>query len=95
MLVKTKYGHYNTFLLFFLNHHFACHEATRNVPRMEASIIGFQHHLHAYFGGRWGGERRCGQIAPQGSAERLRCVDAVLCKGKRCVKTGVRKSRNT
>ena len=27
-----------------------------------------------------------------GSAERLRCVDARLCKGNGCVKTGVRKS---
>ena len=26
-------------------------------------------------------EHRCGQIAPHGSAERLRCVDARLCKG--------------
>ena len=26
-------------------------------------------------------EHRCGQIAPHGSAERLRCVDARLCLG--------------
>ena len=34
-------------------------------------------------------EHRCGQIAPHGSAERLRCVDARLCLG---VKTGARKT---
>ena len=28
-------------------------------------------------------EHRCGQIAPHGSAERLRCVDARLCLGVR------------
>ena len=40
-------------------------------------------------------ERRSGQIAPQKFAERLRCVDAGLCKGNCWVKTGVRKNRIT
>ena len=36
-------------------------------------------------------EHRCGQIAPHGSTEKLRYVDARLCLGG---KTGARKSRN-